>query len=46
MSWKLFIQIVLLIVITAVVMFSTKYCLYSKCGLGKKFMRMHHSIQK
>ena len=46
MSWKLFFQIVLLIVIAAVVMCSSKYCLYSKCGMGKKFMRMHHSMEK
>ena len=45
MSWKLFFQIVLLIIITAVVMLGSKRALY-KCGLMGKMQRMYREQPK
>lgn len=44
MSWKMFFQIVLLIIITAVVMLGTKCALYKgklKCHMMKDMKSMH-----
>lgn len=47
MSWKMFFQIVLLIVIAVVIMLGSKCALYkAKCGFKDKMPRMHRQQAK
>jgi len=46
MSWKMFFQIVLLIVIAAAVMLGSKCALYKKCGLKGKMHSMYKGQSK
>ena len=47
MSWKMFVQIVLLIIITAIIMVTAKYGLYCTGSRGKwKCMKEMHGMKQ